>query len=87
MSFPVKDVIAASVAIDRINEGFVKKHDDEVYAGKKKSNSQLLYRYFFENEQVEITGSDTEQAHATGEHPQVRSPPCVIGSQRCGAKV
>lgn len=70
MSFPVKDVIAASVAIDRINDGFVKKYDAEVASGAKKSNSQLLYRFFFENEKVEVTGSDAEQAEEIIEYLQ-----------------
>ena len=62
MSFPTQDVVATSVAIHRANGGFYKKHDDEVYAGKKKSNSQLLYRYFFEGDKVEITEADTVEA-------------------------
>lgn len=62
MSFPTQDVVATSVAIHRENGGFFRKHDDEVYAGKKKSNSQLLYRYFFENDKVEVTDADKSEA-------------------------
>lgn len=70
MSFPTQDVVATSVAIHRTNGGFYKKHDDEVYAGKKKSNSQLLYRYFFEGDKVEVTEADTNEAKEIIEYLQ-----------------
>lgn len=62
--FPIIDVISTSCAIHRINNGFIGKHDvryDKKYEGKK-SNSDLLYNYFYNQEVIEITDADKLQA-------------------------
>lgn len=62
--FNTKDVMSASVAVHRINGGFIKKDQiryDEKYKDST-SNSQMLYKHFFEGDKVEITDSDKSQA-------------------------
>jgi len=57
--YSVQEVIAVSCAIQRINEGFVKKgYDTE----EKKSNSSYLYKHFCEGERVNVNQADYEQA-------------------------
>lgn len=62
--FNTKDVISASVAVHRVNGGFVKKDQiryDEKYKDAT-SNSQMLYQHFFEGDKVEITERDQDAA-------------------------
>ena len=62
MQFPTKLVVAASCAIHRLNGGFFKKFDDDVLSDKKKSNSSLLYKHFFEGEDVKVLKEDHARA-------------------------
>jgi len=62
MQFPTKLVVAASCAIHRLNGGFFKKVDDKVLRKEKKSNSSLLYKHFFEGEDVKVLNEDHTRA-------------------------
>lgn len=58
--FTTNEVIAASASAHRINKGFIKKDQirfDKKYEGHI-SNSQQLYRHFFEGKNLEITDQD-----------------------------
>ena len=59
VEYSVTEVISASCAIQRINEGFIKKGFD---SEEKKSNSSYLYKHFCEGDKVEIVDADREQA-------------------------
>lgn len=67
-TFLVSEVVAASCAIHRENNGFYKKYQQCVLDGDKRSNSNILYAYFFENEEIEITDEDKELANKVIEY-------------------
>jgi hypothetical protein len=70
MEFPTKLVVAASCAIHRLNDGFYKKFDDEVLAKKKKSNSNMLYKHFFEGQDIDVSKEDHSRAEQIIEYLQ-----------------
>ena len=63
MEFPTKLVVAASCAIHRKNGGFYKKFDDLVLAKKKQSNSNVLYKHFFEGQDIDVIEEDHTRAN------------------------
>ena len=69
-TFATIDVIAASASAHRINKGFIKKEQiryDKKYEGNI-SNSQLLYRHFFEGKDLVITEQDKALAQEVIEY-------------------
>lgn len=67
IKFPVADIVAAACAAFRVN-GFVKRDDPAVYRKEKQANSVMLYSHFYNNEKIEITNSDVEQAEVLVEY-------------------
>lgn len=65
-SFIVTDVIAVSCAVQRLNNGFVKKGDSD----EGKSNSSFLYDHFCEGTGVTVTEEDTILAQEVIEYLQ-----------------
>lgn len=59
MKFVVEEVIAVSCAVNRINNGFIKK---SFGTQDQKSNSAYLYEHFCEGKTVDVTDSDQQQA-------------------------
>lgn len=59
MEFSVKEVITVSCAVQRINEGFVKKG---LEGPNTNSNSHYLYKHFCEGDKVVVTDDDINQA-------------------------
>lgn len=67
VKFPVTDVVAAACAVFRTN-GFVKRDDIEVARKEKKSNSNILYSHFYNNEKVDIVQEDYAKAEVLVEY-------------------
>lgn len=68
MQFPTNVVVAASVAIQRLNGGFFRKYDT---LGKDQvANSTLLYRHFFEGKDVDVVKEDYKRADEIIEYLQ-----------------
>lgn len=67
MEFSVEDVLAVSCAVNRINDGFVKKGFG---SQEKKSNSAYLYEHFCEGKTVEVIEADKLQANEVKEYLQ-----------------
>lgn len=57
--YPVTEVVTVSCAIQRINEGFIKKGFD---TEEKSSNSSLLYKHFCEGKTVDVIDTDRSMA-------------------------
>lgn len=65
MKFPVIEIISTSVAIHRMNGGFVKTHSFREEDSEKTPNSKLLYSYFLDSKKkpnVTVTQEDTNKA-------------------------
>jgi len=60
MEFPTNVVVAASVAINRLNGGFFRKFDAN--PENKTANSTLLYKHFFEGKDIEVIKDDYAKA-------------------------
>jgi len=57
---PVREVIAASCAIQKLQGGYIKKGT----TASGVSNSDMLYEHFYGENQVDVTSDDVEQANA-----------------------
>lgn len=68
MQFPTNVVVAASVAINRLNGGFFRKFD--IQEPNKQANSTLLYKHFFEGQDVEVVKEDYSKADEIIEYLQ-----------------
>jgi len=67
-NFIVADVIAVSCAIQRLNNGFIKKGED--YGENQTANSSFLYRHFCEGAVVDVTDEDKNLASEVTEYLQ-----------------
>jgi hypothetical protein len=61
-SFPMLTVVAASCAVHRANNGFHKKSDWSVLQKQQRSNSEILYAHFYDNEPLDVNDADHEIA-------------------------
>lgn len=66
MDYLVKDVIAVSCAVHRINGGFVKKQ----IGSNQKSNSAFLYEHFCESNTVDVIDCDYDEAEKVMDYLQ-----------------